>query len=380
MRFQIIIVILIIIYSAGCTLVDRIEKKLGTQQEEPPISQTPPTTRERTPAKPAPSASPTDYQRLRQVYLQQQQQIQELEEQLSNNQITLRQLEKKLMTNFELMEHSVLDSLNAMERQIQQLTASQRSDQQLASQRTLEGQTPSLSSQRASNQKIGTPPQTSKPLIENYSLLTPKKQSTSTSSTITTQSDQQKPSPLRPVRPPAQNQIVDESKSANTQQRNIASPPREQQPFNDPSLNEPIAPYKLKSRPEVKKLYDQGMGAMINRKYQEAVQIFEDMLQQFPDDEYSDNAQFWLGHIHFTLNRLNQSQEAFQKVLQNYEHRPTSQGYKTPDAIYMLGKIAESNNNLAHAQYYFEQVINRFPNSTAASNAEDNLKVLSNRQ
>ncbi|MBF0289649.1 MAG: tol-pal system protein YbgF [SAR324 cluster bacterium] len=378
MRFQIIIITLIIIYSTGCTLMDRIEKKLGTQKEEPSVAQTQPAVRERARANPTPTTSSKNYERLKDAYLQQQRQIQELQEQLQNSNTTLRQLETKLMTNFELMERSVADSLNNMDQQIQQLTTAQNNSQPAPSQQKYSRQTPPQDS-TVSNQKTVATGQTSSPLIENYSLLNPRKQKESARSTITRQ-NKNIPQTIRPLPPPPQEQVIDESKPVSSQKRAALLPNKTTPTFQDPSLNEPMAPYKLKSRPEVKKLYDQGMGAMINRKYPEAVQIFEDMLQQFPDDEYSDNAQFWLGHIHYSLNRMDQAQAAFQKVLQNYEHRPTSQGYKTPDAIYMLGKIAESRNDPEKARYYLEQVIARFPNSTAASNSEENLKVLQNRQ
>ena len=149
--------------------------------------------------------------------------------------------------------------------------------------------------------------------------------------------------------------------------------------FEDPFLTEPKAPYKLKKRPQVRKLYDQGLDAMINQKYKEAIQTFQDMLKQFPDDEYSDNAQFWLGHVYYSLNRFDQAEAAFHKVLSQYEHRPTTQGYKTPDAIYMLGKMSKSRNDTLRSEYYFKEVIKRFPGSTAASNAEEELKTLTKK-
>ena len=56
--------------------------------------------------------------------------------------------------------------------------------------------------------------------------------------------------------------------------------------------------------------------------------------------------------------------------MRKYEHRPTSQGYKTPDAILMIGQIYEQREKQMEAQYYYREVINRFPSSAAALEAE----------
>ena len=63
----------------------------------------------------------------------------------------------------------------------------------------------------------------------------------------------------------------------------------------------------------------------------------------------------------------------FRKVLTLYEHRPTTQGYKTPDSIYMLGKLNQHKNLNQRASYYYKEVIKRFPGSAAARNAERDL-------
>ncbi|SVE32807.1 uncharacterized protein METZ01_LOCUS485661, partial [marine metagenome] len=57
-----------------------------------------------------------------------------------------------------------------------------------------------------------------------------------------------------------------------------------------------------------------------------------------------------------------------------YVHRPTSQGYKTPDAIYMLGKISERRSDNVTVGYYYRTVIARYPGSVAAKNATRDLE------
>ena len=100
---------------------------------------------------------------------------------------------------------------------------------------------------------------------------------------------------------------------------------------------------------------------------------YQDCPERFPDNLDSDNAFYWIGRSHLELNDLKKAETAFRTVLRYYEHRPTSQGYKTPDVIYMLGKLQEKQNLDQQAAYYCEEVIKRFPCYAAASNAKRDM-------
>ncbi len=143
--------------------------------------------------------------------------------------------------------------------------------------------------------------------------------------------------------------------------------------FSDPDLDSPDDPFILIRHPGVKKIYNQGMTAIIKKNHEKAIQVFENFIKRFPNDLDSDNAFYWIGRSQLALDKLEKAEEAFRKVLTLYEHRPTTQGYKTPDSIYMLGKINHQKNLNQRASYYYKEVINRFPGSAAARNAERDL-------
>ena len=115
------------------------------------------------------------------------------------------------------------------------------------------------------------------------------------------------------------------------------------------------------------------MTAVIQKNHEQAILIFENFTKRFPDNLDSDNAFYWIGRSHLELNDLKKAETAFRNVLRYYEHRPTSQGYKTPDVIYMLGKLQEKQNLDQRAAYYFGEVIKRFPGSAASRNAKLDL-------
>ena len=143
--------------------------------------------------------------------------------------------------------------------------------------------------------------------------------------------------------------------------------------LSDPNLDPPEDPFILIRHPGVKKIYNQGMTAVIKKNHEQAIQVFENFTERFPNDLDSDNAFYWIGRSHLELNQVEKAEEAFRKVLTLYEHRPTTQGYKTPDSIYMLGKLNQHKNLNQRASYYYKEVIKRFPGSAAARNAERDL-------
>ena len=147
--------------------------------------------------------------------------------------------------------------------------------------------------------------------------------------------------------------------------------------FEDPDLSEPENPVILIRHPGVKKIYNQGMNEVIQRQHESAIRIFENYVKRFPEDMDSDNALYWIGHSYFQLKQNQKAERAFRKILTGYEHRPTSQGYKTPDAIYMLGKISERRRDPVASKYYYRTVIARYPGSVAARNAKRDLNRLS---
>ena len=190
--------------------------------------------------------------------------------------------------------------------------------------------------------------------------------------------DLEDPIPLEEVADTAI-QVAANLSSAETrlQQPVVVSKESKEPEFEDPDLSEPENPVILIRHPGVKKIYNQGMNEVIQRQHESAIRIFENYVKRFPEDMDSDNALYWIGHSYFQLKQNQKAERAFRKILTGYEHRPTSQGYKTPDAIYMLGKISERRRDLVASKYYFRNVIARYPGSVAARNATRDLNRLS---
>ena len=322
-------------------------------------------------------------------------QILSLEEKILDQEQVFAELQDQWTINFSLMERAVAETLRENQQLIAELQQSVEtmSNNRIASETNLIGQISKSSqiSQKPETPNIPTPP--SPQLTKKKSISQPP--SIPVIEEISLSSLQKKP--ILPRLPEVNATIKREEQSDisnKTPQTNftvekftnyLPTNPEEvvatnglrtSEIFEDPDLNRPIEPLALQRRPGIKKLYNQGMSTFIQGDYPEAVDIFENFVEKFEDDVDSDNAYYWIGYSQFKLGKWDAAESAFRKVLQNYEHRPTSQGFKTPDAIYMLGKLAEIRQQPERAGYYFKNVLDNYPGSAAANNAQKDLRTL----
>ena len=78
-------------------------------------------------------------------------------------------------------------------------------------------------------------------------------------------------------------------------------------------------------------------------RYPESRSAFVNFLQEFPQTEYSDNAQYWIGEAYFKEGKTEEAILAFEDVVKKYP-----QGNKVPDALVRQGlcfKILGDNDN-----------------------------------
>ncbi len=147
--------------------------------------------------------------------------------------------------------------------------------------------------------------------------------------------------------------------------------------WEDPDLNPPTAPINLKIVAGAKKNYQLAFKTYSNRDFKSAIRLFKDFVKRYPSDRDADNSQYWIGQSYYQLEDYLSAEHAFRKVLRNYQHKETKRGYKTPDAILMLGRIYSQRNQTIKGRYYFEQVIARFPTSRSAAKAKREIQSMS---
>jgi tol-pal system protein YbgF len=141
----------------------------------------------------------------------------------------------------------------------------------------------------------------------------------------------------------------------------------------DPDLTPPAQPKQLTANRAAKALYDRGFALYAAQQYESAILAYESFLMRYPADIYSDNAQFWIAEANLRMDKLPDAETAYRKVLREYEHKTSLEGFKTPEAIYRLGVIAKKRGNARQAQAYFQNVALRFPESSAGRQAQREL-------
>lgn len=106
-------------------------------------------------------------------------------------------------------------------------------------------------------------------------------------------------------------------------------------------------------------------------QYQRAMGLFREIIKNYPNGEYTANAFYWRGQLHFALKEYEDARAMFTQVDLLYDDHP-----KVPDALYKLGEVYHVLGDTERARQYLNRVINDFPASTAAGLARKYLADL----
>jgi len=124
-----------------------------------------------------------------------------------------------------------------------------------------------------------------------------------------------------------------------------------------------------------KELYQTAYEMLRNGHNTRAIAEFKLLLAEFPNGEYADNAQYWLGEAYKVNQDFNAAKAAFSRVVTHFSKSP-----KVPDALLKLGYIELEQNNMAKARDYLTQVTVNHPGTTAAHLAAKKLMELKSKQ
>ena len=120
-----------------------------------------------------------------------------------------------------------------------------------------------------------------------------------------------------------------------------------------------------------KESYDRAFQALKELRYADAAQLFQEFLDRYPNSEYADNAQYWLGESYYVTRNYDIALEAFQELLDNH---PDSS--KVPDALLKIGYTHYELKNWDQARTALSQVEQNYPDSTLARLAASRLKSM----
>jgi len=109
---------------------------------------------------------------------------------------------------------------------------------------------------------------------------------------------------------------------------------------------------------------------LVKQNYMEATTAFTDFLNKYPKSSLASDAHYWLGDLYLAQGQPDNASQQYRAVVN------VKDADKRPDAMAKLGTILLAYGDSAHAKQLFQQVVQEYPNSSAAKQAQTRLKSL----
>ncbi|MBO1924309.1 tol-pal system protein YbgF [Thiomicrorhabdus sp. 6S3-12] len=136
----------------------------------------------------------------------------------------------------------------------------------------------------------------------------------------------------------------------------------------------PASVLPIKTRPattEEKKAYQDAFGLMRSSDYDGSIKAFSGFIENSAESDLAANAYYWMGEGYFIKGQFAKAYEAFQAVYLRY---PDS--VKTSDSMLRSADALEKLERLDEAKQVYQEVVNLFPESRAANNAQKRLEKM----
>jgi tol-pal system protein YbgF len=125
------------------------------------------------------------------------------------------------------------------------------------------------------------------------------------------------------------------------------------------------------SAADEKAAYDQAFQALKELRYADAAEDFQSFLDLYPNSDFADNAQYWLGESYYVTRNYDIALTAFQTLLDQYPESP-----KSPDALLKIGYTHYELEQWDSARAALTQVQENYPDSTLSRLAENRLRSM----
>lgn len=136
-------------------------------------------------------------------------------------------------------------------------------------------------------------------------------------------------------------------------------------------VSPPPAPPVAPAPPdEPSALYSTAFAGYRNGKYAKAILDFEEFLQKYPDHDYADDAQYWIGESYFSQGEYEQAVVEFARLLERFANKA-----RAADACYMMGESYEKLGQPDKAAAFYRRTVSEYPQSEGARRAKLKLKT-----
>ena len=133
-----------------------------------------------------------------------------------------------------------------------------------------------------------------------------------------------------------------------------------------PSANPTVPPSG--AAPPARELYSQAYADYARGNFDLAIQEYQEYLRNYPNTDFSDNAQYWIGECLYSKQKFAEAIDAWDELFRAF---PSSD--KLPDARLKRGMALERLGRRREALAEFRTVSERFPNTEAGRKARERL-------
>jgi tol-pal system protein YbgF len=158
-----------------------------------------------------------------------------------------------------------------------------------------------------------------------------------------------------------ENRAKEAEKKAEVPKKELSQP-------QSPSSAEPSA---LKDKGA---MYEEAYDAFKSKRYKEAREKFEAFIKEYPQDELTDNAQFWIAETYYAEKDYEGAILAYEVVLKKY---PKSQ--KVPGALLKQGLSFIEIGDRKTAKTILEKLLDSYPESKEAKLAKKKIEEIDKR-
>jgi tol-pal system protein YbgF len=128
---------------------------------------------------------------------------------------------------------------------------------------------------------------------------------------------------------------------------------------------------KVTGVPDPEELYNSAYSKLTQGDLQGARKEFKKFLELFPQTEYSDNAQFWIGESYYREKKYEEAILEFEEVIKKFP-----QGNKVPDALLKQAFSFIALNDTNSAKLLLQKIIDQYPATAQAEIARVKLGTL----
>jgi tol-pal system protein YbgF len=112
-------------------------------------------------------------------------------------------------------------------------------------------------------------------------------------------------------------------------------------------------------------LYRRAFNGFRENKFGQAILDFEEFLRLYPEHEYADNAQYWIGESYYSQGEYEQAVVEFDRVLARYPGKA-----KAPDALLKIGLAYGKMGDPERSKVFLTRLVSEYPQTEAARQAQ----------